>query len=85
MTDPRLLETGDRVQIDCEALSGVTFEVSDVQVKDIGLVETYGVTLLSDSEEAWALVGVSDTGETTVEEIDGEAEHRIADEQITTQ
>lgn len=77
MTDPHELEQGDIVSIDCEALSGVECEVSDVQVEDIGITETFAVTLLTDAESNWALVGTTTDSVGTLNEIGGDGKQRI--------
>jgi hypothetical protein len=50
MTDPRDLQTGDELSIDCEPFSGIVCEVSDTQVEDIGITETFAVTLVTGGE-----------------------------------
>jgi hypothetical protein len=77
MTGPHELEQGDVVTIYCEALKGVECEVSDVQVEDIGITETFAVTLLTDAESNWALVGTTSDSVGTLNEINGDGKQRI--------
>lgn len=52
MTDPRELQASDIVSIDCEALSDTQWRVTDAEVKDIGITETFAVALVSLSCES---------------------------------
>ena len=73
MTDPRELQASDVLSIDCEPLSGVECRVSDTEVEDIGITETFAVTLVCGSEQ-WSIVGnTADTRE-TIDEMEGDRE-----------
>lgn len=80
MTDPRDLEKGDELRVSCEALSGALWDVADVDVKDIGLTETYGVVLVSASESddsTWLMVGTTADSLATLERPNGDGETHI--------
>jgi len=77
MTDPRDLQTGDELRVYCDALSGVVFEVSDTQVEYIGITETFAVTLLTDADGAWTIVGTTADSEATISQVDGDREVRV--------
>ena len=63
MTDPRELQASDIVQIHAEAFSDALWRVSDTEVEDIGITETFAVTLVSaaDSEPSPSEDSVSDS------------------------
>jgi hypothetical protein len=52
MTDPRELQASDIVQIHREALSDTLWRVTDAEVEDIGITETFAVALVSAAEGA---------------------------------
>jgi uncharacterized iron-regulated membrane protein len=74
MTDPRELQASDVLSIDCEALSGVECRVSDTQVEDIGITETFAVTLVTDADGTWSIVGTTADSTATLNELDGDRE-----------
>lgn len=78
MTDPRELQPGDHINIDAEAISGVGCRVSDTQVEDIGITETFAVTLVSESEGAWIMTGTTADTMGALNELDGDREERIS-------
>lgn len=81
----RDIEEDDRIIIDTEPLSGVTFRVSDKQVNDIGLTETLAVTLVSDTESNWSIVGTTADSQVTLEEIGGDGEVQVFWQQISVE
>lgn len=85
MTDPRDLQQGDPVEIAEEPLTDLQFRVSDVEVEDIGITETFAVTLVShaDDEPNYAIVGTTADSTATLSEIDGDAEHTVFWKSIT--
>lgn len=82
------IEEGEELVIsDLSPLSGVTFRVSDKEVEDIGITETFAVTLVSASarNSNYALVGTTaDSAVTLTELIDGDggAEYQVFWKQI---
>lgn len=83
MTDPRELNAGDYISIDAEAFSGVECRVSDVDVEDIGITETFAVTLVCGSESNWSLVGTTADSTATISELNGDREVSVDFEAIT--
>lgn len=80
MTDPRELQASDIVEIHTEALSDALWRVSDTEVEDIGITETYAVTLVSASEDdgrAYAIVGTTADSVATLAEVEGDHEVRV--------
>jgi len=88
VTDPRELQAGDIVEIHHEPLSDVLWRVSDTQVEDIGITETFAVTLVSTADgdgRAYAAVGTTADSQFTLEEVDGDAEHNLFWKQVSIQ
>lgn len=82
MTDPRELQASDVLNIDCEPLSGVECRVSDTEVEDIGITETFAVTLVCGSEQ-WSIVGTTADSTATISEVDGDREVTVNWNDIT--
>lgn len=74
------MENGEEIRIDREPLSGVTYEVMDTTVEDIGITEVVAVTLLSGCERyaiKWAIH--SETAEFVHLDGDDEWEIKVTD------
>jgi len=75
VVDPRELQAGDIVEIHTEALSDVLWRVSDTEVEDIGITETFAVTLVSDADgdsRAYSIVGTTADSTATIAAVEGD-------------
>jgi len=80
MTDPRELQASDIVEVHTEALSDALWRVSDTEVEDIGITETFAVTLVSDADgdsRAYSIVGTTADSTATLVEVEGDDEHTV--------
>lgn len=83
MTDPRELQPSDHISIDIEAVSDDTFRVSDAEVEDIGLTETFAVTLVTDDKRVFSLTGATQSETANFSYTQGEFETTIEWDAIT--
>jgi hypothetical protein len=68
---PDDLEKGEEIRIDTEPLSGVTYEVMDTTVEDIGITEIVAVTLVCGCER-YAIEWASHSETAEVLHLDGD-------------
>lgn len=82
ISGPRDLEHGDELWVkkSCpDALRGLTLRVSDVEIEDIGITETFAVSLVTDAEAApnYSVVGTTADSQVTLEAIGKDENHRL--------
>ena len=79
------LSKDDIVEIDEEALSGSQWRVSDVEVEDIGITETFAVSLVSASQDTlnYSIVGTTGDNVVTLSALDDDLEYRVFWQQIS--